>query len=134
MHSYDYRCNHCGTRFTLTYKTYKDYDAAVPVCTSCSSTDLSRLIQKVAIQKPAHNFTKMSSGEMLGVLESGDSHQVGEMFQQIGGSSPELGMQYHETTQRLLKGESIDKVEKDLQSQQSTTNSGSTISTGSDAI
>lgn len=117
MHSYDYRCKACGERFTLTYKSYQDYDAAVPVCTKCGSEQLARLINKVAIQKPAHNFTKMSSGEMLGVLESGDSRQVGEMFQQLGGSSPELGVQYHEATQKLLKGESMAKVEKDLQAQ-----------------
>jgi putative FmdB family regulatory protein len=117
MHSYDYRCNDCTNRFTLTYKTYSDYDAATPVCIHCGSQNLSRLIQRIAIQKPAHDYTRMSSNEMLGVLESGNSRQVGEMFQQIGGASPELGVPYHEATQKLLAGQKIDKVEKDLQAQ-----------------
>lgn len=114
MHSYDYRCKDCKTRFTLHYKTYKDYDAATPSCPECNSTALSRLIQSVSIQAQERDYTRLSSGEMLGVLESGDSRQVGEMFQQIGGASPELGVPYHEATQRLLKGEKMDKVEKDL--------------------
>lgn len=120
MHSYDFRCKQCQHRFTLTYKTYKDYDhdATNRRCPQCGNTQLSRLIREVAIQKGEHNYTRMSAQEMLGVFESGDSRQVGTMFQQIGGSSPELGMQYHEATQKLLKGESMDKVENDLRAQQ----------------
>lgn len=120
MHEYDFRCKDCKTRFTLSYKTYRDYDAATPTCPNCQSISLSRLIRNVAIQRPERDYTKMSSGEMLSVFESGDSRQVGEMFQQVGGTSPELGMQYHEATQRLLKGEKMEKVEKDLQQESKT--------------
>lgn len=121
MPSYDYRCENCGSRFSLFYKTYADYDASVPCCPQCESEQLARLISRVAIPKPSRDFGKMSSGEMLSVLESGDSRQVGEMFDQIGGGDPRLGAEYHETTQKLLKGESMDKVEKDLQSQTKST-------------
>ena len=37
------------------------------------------------------------------------------MFEQVGGGAPELGVQYHETTKRLLDGEKPEKVERDLQ-------------------
>lgn len=122
MHSYDYRCKDCKQRFTLTYKSYKEFDAATPVCVNCGSLRLSRLIQKIAIQKPAHDYSRMSSNEMVGVLESGDSRQVGEMFQQIGGTSPELGVPYHEATEKLLAGQKMDKVEKELQAQTAPSN------------
>lgn len=115
MPSYDYRCENCGSRFSLFFKTYGDYDAASPRCPNCESEQLSRLISHVAIPKPSRDYGKMSSGEMLSVLESGDSRQVGEMFDQIGGSDPRLGAEYHDTTQKLLKGEPMEKVEKDLQ-------------------
>lgn len=114
MPDYDYRCKDCGTRFTLFYKTYAAYDAATPRCPECESEELARLISRVAIQKPGRDYTSMSSNEMLSVLESGDSRSVGEMFQQFGGSSPELGADYHDATQKLLKGQKMDKVEKDL--------------------
>ena len=52
---------------------------------------------------------------MLSVFDSGDSRQVGEMFSQVGGTSPELGKQYHDAAEQLLKGKSMDGVEKDLQ-------------------
>lgn len=115
MPSYDYKCQSCGNRFTLSYKTYADYDVAQKVCPNCNSDQLSRLITRVAIQQPTRDYGKMNSNEMLSVLQSGDSRQVGEMFNQIGGADPRLGVEYHETAQRLLKGDSIEKVERDLQ-------------------
>ena len=118
MHSYDFRCKNCQHEFTLHYKSYQAYDEATPICPQCEATELSRIIRKVAVQNPTRDFTQMSSQEMLSVFESGDSKQVGQMFDQIGGSSPELGIEYHEATQRLMKGESMDSVEKDLANRQ----------------
>lgn len=114
MPDYDFRCKACKTRFTLFYKTYADYDSATPACPNCGALDLSRLINRVAFKTPTCDYTRMSSGEMLNVFESGDSRAVGEMFQQIGGADPALGAQYHDATQRLLKGESMDSVERGL--------------------
>lgn len=114
MHTYDFRCKACGERFSLNFKTYADYDAAQPACTRCGSTSVSRIIGRVAVKAPTRDYTRLSSGEMLNVFESGDSRAVGEMFQQIGGTSPELGKEYHDATQKLLSGESMDKVERDL--------------------
>lgn len=115
MPAYDFRCKTCGQEFTLFYKTYHAYDHAERTCSNCGSSQLSRVINRIALQTPARDFTKMSAGEMLSVLESGDSRQVGQMFQQVGGSSPELGADFHETTQQLLQGEPMEKVEKTLQ-------------------
>ncbi|MDQ7034101.1 MAG: hypothetical protein Q9P01_04495 [Anaerolineae bacterium] len=76
---------------------------------------MARVINRINVASPSRDYSKMDSNDMLGVFESGDSREVGKMFDQIGGTSPELGAQYHEITQRLLKGENMDKVEKSLQ-------------------
>jgi len=115
MPSYDYQCKNCGERFSLFYKSYAAYDAAEKSCPNCASADLARIINRVSVATPSRDYRKMSSGEMLSVLESGDSRQVGEMFNQIGGSDPRLGKEFHDTTKKLLDGESKDKVERDLQ-------------------
>jgi putative FmdB family regulatory protein len=118
MHQYDFRCKDCKTRFSIHARTYSEYDAMTPACPQCGSTSLSRLITKVAIQRPERDFTKMNSNEMLGVFESGDSKQVGQMFQQFGdqfgGASPADAVPYHDAAQKLLRGESMEKVERDL--------------------
>ena len=119
MPTYDYRCKACGERFSLVYKTYADYDAATPRCPQCQSADLARIITNVALPKPAHDYTSMSPNDMLSVLESGDSRQVGEMFRQVGGDEAAADPEYREATDRLLKGESIDTVSRDMEAKYS---------------
>jgi putative FmdB family regulatory protein len=126
MPTYDYRCKNCGERFNRFYKTYADYDAASPVCPNCESDDLARIISSVSLPKPTRDYSRMNSQEMLSVFESGDSRQVGEMFEQIGGADPRLGADYHDATRKLLDGQSMDKVEKDLQNQTKKEDTGKT--------
>ncbi len=85
MPQYDFRCNACRLRFAVSYRSYADYDAATLICPECDSDDLARLITTVALSKPSRDYRKMSAGEMLSVLESGDRRQASELFRQVGG-------------------------------------------------
>ncbi len=114
MPVYDYHCNHCGRNVSLFYKTYKEYDAANKLCPNCGSAELTRLISRVAIGKPTQNFAAMSSGEMLNVLDGGNSREVGQMMSALGQDQVGLGEVYHDATERLMKGESPDSIERDL--------------------
>ncbi len=87
MPQYDFRCKTCRLRFTISFRTYAEYEVAVPKCPECESLELSRLISQVVVRKPSRDYGRMSSGEMLSVLESGDQNQVSEMFKQVGGQS-----------------------------------------------
>lgn len=86
MPEYDYRCENCAHRFSVKYKTYAMYDSASLRCPQCQSVDLRRLISQVAIPKSERDYRGMSSREMLSVLESGESSQVDEMFNQVTGA------------------------------------------------
>ena len=86
MPQYDFRCNACQLRFSVKYRSYAEYDAAALVCPKCESAELARLITEVAVRRTSRDYGKMSSGEMLSVLESGDEGQVNEMFRQVGGA------------------------------------------------
>ncbi len=114
MPSYDYRCNNCERALTLFYKTYSAYDAATHTCPHCASTDLTRLISRVTIAKPGRNYGNMSSQEMLSVLEGGDSQEMGQLFEQVGAGVPGADSEYHEVTDRLLKGDKPQAIEADL--------------------
>ena len=89
MPEYDFRCEACAHRFRLRYKTYAQYDAAIPRCPACDSAALQRLISRVAWSKANRDYRAMSSQEMLSVLESGEGAAVDEMFRQVdGGPNP----------------------------------------------
>ena len=96
MPQYDYRCKGCHQRFALFYKTYAMYDAAVPRCPNCEGTEVSRLIAQVAVAKPSRDYARMSSNEMLSVLETGDEQQVNTMFEQVGGGHPSMAAPGHQ--------------------------------------
>jgi hypothetical protein len=101
---------------TYTYKTYKAFDEAERVCTHCASTDLIRIISRVAIARPGRSYANMSSTEMLSVMESGDTREMGELFRQVGETVPGgMDTQFNDVTERLLKGDKPERIDADLQ-------------------
>lgn len=89
MPQYEFRCNCCGLRFVVSYKTFDDYETASVLCIECGKADVTRVISQVAIGKSNRDYSRMSSGEMLSVLESGDQRQVDRLFRQVGETSPQ---------------------------------------------
>ena len=87
MPQYDFRCRDCRRRFSLHFGRLADYEAATPSCSACGSANLSRVITQVAIRGAQRDYSKMSSREMLSVLESGDQRQVESLFKQVGGDA-----------------------------------------------
>lgn len=118
MPMYDYRCKQCSNRFTLFYKSYKDYETSSGhTCPNCGSTEVARRIRGVSIAQPTRDLSNLSSNEMLSVLDGGNSREVGQMFQQVADTAGgDLGETYNTATKRLLQGDSIDRVERDLAS------------------
>jgi putative FmdB family regulatory protein len=116
MPSYDFRCKACGHGFSQFYKSYRDYDpAARRECPQCGSAEVERRIERVNIPRQGRDLSRLSANEMLSVLDSGQSKDVGRMFQQVAESTgADPGATYTEATERLLKGESIPNVEKAL--------------------
>jgi putative FmdB family regulatory protein len=117
MPVYDFVCNSCGQRAALFYKTIAAYDRAQSedaiLCPHCGSHALVRLIDRVSIQKPGRNYASMSSGEMLSVLESGDSRAVGEMIRQVGQDDALRDPVTRDATDRLVKGEKPGSIAHD---------------------
>ena len=80
-----------GIEFSQGFKTYALVAAAALRCPQCHSVELTRLISQVAIPKANRDYRKLSSREMLSVLESGERRQVEEMFRQVGGDQHDGG-------------------------------------------
>lgn len=109
MPAYDYRCNACGRKFGLFYKSYKDYDAATAAnahtCPNCGSHDLTRLISRVAIARPGRDYAQMSANEMLSVMEGGDNRELGQMMHQLGQDEVVNNPAFGAVTERLGQGD-----------------------------
>lgn len=116
MPSYDYRCNSCQRRVVLTYKTYRDYDAATPVCPRCQSTDLTRIIGRVAVAKSdASRMDKLADEGAMDDLADADPATLGRYMRQMGEEVGEdLGDEFHEVVNRLERGESPEDIESSM--------------------
>lgn len=116
MPSYDYRCNTCKRRVVLTYKTYRDYDAATPTCPLCQSTDLTRTIGRVAIAKSdAARFDGVADESAMDDLADADPATLGRYLRKMGEEAGEpLGDEFSEVVDRLERGESPDDIEASM--------------------
>lgn len=118
MPVYEFRCNACHRKVILRYKTYADYDAAVPACPACGSTDLTRLISRVAIQRSS--ITRLMSGSLddesaLDNLDTDDPVALGRMLREMSSEMGEdLGGEFEEVVERLERGDDPEEIEASL--------------------
>jgi putative FmdB family regulatory protein len=114
--SYDYRCKDCNRRVTLFFKTYADYDAAEKTCPHCHSTNLTRLISRVAIARSeASRLANLDDDSALDDLADADPATLGRFMRQMSEESGEdLGEEFNEVVSRLERGEDPESIEKTL--------------------
>jgi putative FmdB family regulatory protein len=118
MPVYEFRCKACGRKVTLTYKTVADYSAATPTCSYCQSTDLTRLISRVAIKRSV--VSRLMSGgfdddSALGALDESDPRTLGRMMREMSAEVGEdMGGEFDEVVSRLERGESPEDIEASL--------------------
>jgi putative FmdB family regulatory protein len=119
MPIYDYRCNVCGEPVSFSFKSVASYDRALAeglTCPNCGAATLSRVITRVTVARPGRDYSAMSSGEMLNVLEGGDTREIGRMFADVGQDQALDDPVMHDVGKRLMKGESPERIERDLDS------------------
>lgn len=114
MPYYDYRCQSCGRRLSLFYKTYRDYDQAVHTCPHCQSTELTRLISRVVIGKSDEaRVDNLTEEEVLANIDEDDPRSIGRFMRKMGREMGEdLGDEFNEVVDRLEKGQSPEEIEK----------------------
>jgi putative FmdB family regulatory protein len=119
MPVYDYRCNECGEPVSFTFKSVASYDRALAegfICPHCGAAGLTRVIRRVTVARPGRDYSSMSSGEMLNVLEGGDTREIGRMIADVGQDQALDDPVMHDVGRRLMKGESPERIERDLDS------------------
>ncbi|NDJ76200.1 MAG: hypothetical protein GYB65_08065 [Chloroflexi bacterium] len=119
MPTYEYRCNACGQDVTLRYKSYAEYDAATPSCAHCGSTDLTRLISRVAIKRSVVSRLLDtgwdSDDDALSDLDHSDPATLGRVMREMSAEVGEdIGDEFGEVVHRLERGESPEEIEASL--------------------
>jgi hypothetical protein len=100
----------------LTYKTYAEYDQAVPTCPRCKGTNLTRLISGVAIAKSEESrFASLDDDTALDDLADADPATLGRYMRRMSQEMGEdLGDEFNEVVGRLERGENPEDIEASM--------------------
>ena len=105
MPIYEYRCNTCHRRASIFQRSIRD--ATAVVCSHCGSTDLTRLISRVAVLRPeGSHLDDLASDASLADLDESDPRSVARWARRMGREMGEdLGPEFDEMVERMEAGE-----------------------------
>ncbi len=118
MPTYEYRCNETGRHFEINYKTYADFDQAVPRSPYTGSTNVTRIIRRVALARSSSvQLDRIESGDLnaLSELENADPQTLGRVMRHFGSQLDEdLGNEFDEVVERLESGQTPEEIERTM--------------------
>ncbi len=115
MPYYEYHCLDCNSKARLFF-TYAEYDTASPVCPTCNSENLRRLISRVALARSEDaRLTSLEDDSFLSGLDEDDPRALGQAMRKINQEMGEdLGPEFNEVVERLESGQSPEAIEKSM--------------------
>lgn len=115
MPNYDFRCNNCQRHVRLFY-SYSEYDSVEPLCTHCGSSELKRVISRVAIAKSEESrLDSLDPEGMMAGLDEDDPRSLGRFMKKMSSEMGEdMGDDFNEVVDRLESGESPESIEKSM--------------------
>ena len=112
MPIYDYRCADCKRRVSLYFQTFSSAAQAIPACTNCGSTSLTRLVSRVAVLKSEESrLEDMADPSSFGDLDENDPRSVARWARKMGSQLGEdLGEEFNEVVEQMEAGEMPDDL------------------------
>jgi putative FmdB family regulatory protein len=108
---YEYRCQSCGRKQSFFVRSITS--PLTPVCRKCGSTDLRRLISRVAVLKSEESRMDAlaDSDALLDGLDENDPASVARWARKMSQETGEdLGPEFDEAVDRIEAGENPEKV------------------------
>jgi putative FmdB family regulatory protein len=102
---YEYRCNRCQRRASIFQRSIRE--AAAVACSHCGSTDMTRLISRVAVLRSEESHLEdLASDASLAGLDESDPRSVARWARRMGREMGEdLGPEFDEMVERMEAGE-----------------------------
>ena len=114
MPIYEYRCNDCGRRVALFWRSFSELGKTPPRCSFCSGEDLTRLVSRVAVVRSEESrLDNLADPSSLAGLDENDPKSMArwmrKMSQEMG---EDLGPEFDEVVDRMEAGQSPEEVEE----------------------
>ena len=114
MPIYEYRCTECGRRTTLFARSMNDQ--LDPVCSTCGSRNLSRLVSRVAVVRSEESrLESLADPSSFAGLDENDPRSLGQFMRKMSREMGEdLGPEFEEVVDRLESGQSPEDIEASM--------------------
>ncbi len=114
MPIYEYRCGNCKRRVSIFFRSFSAVGQAR--CPNCDSTNLTRLVSRVATLKSEDaRLESLSDPSNFGDVDENDPKSIARMMRKMGGEmGEEMGPEFNEMVDRLESGENPEEIEKSM--------------------
>jgi len=114
MPIYEYRCQDCGRKLSVFWRSRAD--AKEPTCRRCGGENMIRLVSRVRVVRSEESrMEDLGDDAMLDGLDETDPRSLGrwmrKMSQEMG---EDLGPEFDEVIGRLEAGEDPEEIEKSM--------------------
>lgn len=122
MPIYEYRCQDCGRKVSIFWRSLSAVDERDARCDRCGSRRLIRLVSRVRVMRGAGSGDFDAEGgddalmdEMAG-LDENDPRALGRFMRRMAQESGEdMGPEFDEVVTRLERGEDPEQIEKSME-------------------
>lgn len=113
MPIYEYRCNCCQRRVSIFQRSIQG--AGPAVCSHCGSSDLTRLVSRVAVLRSEESHLEdLASEASLADLDERDPRSVARWARRMGREMGEdLGPEFDEMVERMEAGETPEDLDSE---------------------
>jgi putative FmdB family regulatory protein len=120
MPIHEYRCQTCGKRTSILFRTLSAVDHSRAVCKFCGGKKLDKLVSRVRVMRgdggealgPDGDVDPSLLNDMNG-LDDSDPRALGRFMRKMADETGEdLGPEFSEVIGRLEKGEDPDQIER----------------------
>lgn len=114
MPIYEYRCTDCGRRTSVFTRSMGG--ELSPVCSTCGSKNMSRLISRVAVVRSEESrLESLADPSSLAGLDEDDPRSLGRFMRKMSQEMGEdLGPEFDEVVDRLESGQSPEEIEESM--------------------
>jgi putative FmdB family regulatory protein len=114
MPIYEYRCQDCGRKLAVFWRSRAD--VKTPTCQRCGSDNMVRLISRVRfVRSEESRLEDMADDAMLADLDENDPRSLGRWMRKMSQEMDEdLGPEFEEIVGRLEAGEDPEEIEKSM--------------------
>lgn len=119
MPIYEYRCEECGGRFSVFWRSFSDVQEDKLICKRCGSERVNRLVSRVRmVRSEESRLDDFADPSAWGDLDENDPKSMGrfmrKMMNEIGDEAGDLGPEFEEVVDRLEAGQDPEEIEKDM--------------------